>query len=493
MVKTRYVLFAVVLVLSTFLYFRHIFSIKKGYFANSNILKNVNVITNKGNTTTIKINGKTKIELMDPFCKTKVIFNSSQLILFLNRYYNNTNLNYGQYKGLYNSNKKSPLKTLPECYFKNIFIGLNQPITHFISLEDFRENLIKEFENKHSVKVTEKYLCENKRCILKPYPKTVKRPKPEKFVKNTKKVLDEQAVLAELKRLRNDGLQKGDDDLENLKFLNEYLSSEKNVGFKVPNLIHYIWFSCHTFKMSTYLCMLSALKNQNPDFILIHGDCEPEGKYWELFKSAAGEKLKLVKKSPVTQIFGKKISVVEHQADVARLQVVLQVGGIYLDDDVVVLKSLDELRRDNDIVLGEASPISLANGGIIANKNSWFLKRWFQQYQTFNDALWGANSVQTALALWQLFPEEIKVVPVTMMRPNWMEYNMLHHGLMDWSEHYTMHLSTRYMDEFDKSRTLAQFAVLQTTYGEIARFVLWGSSDKLDVRPWILHPDFNKV
>ena len=158
-----------------------------------------------------------------------------------------------------------------------------------------------------------------------------------------------------------------------------------------------------------------------------------------------------------------------------------------------VLKSLDALRRDHGIVLGEASPISVANGGILANKNSWFLKRWFQQYQSFDDSLLGANSVQTALALWQLFPEEVEVVQVRMFRSNWMEYHMLLHGLVDWSDNWTVHLPTRKFVQLDKKRTLSQFARLRTSYGEIARFVFWGSPDLEDVKDWILHPDFDNV
>ena len=42
----------------------------------------------------------------------------------------------------------------------------------------------------------------------------------------------------------------------------------------------------------------------------------------------------------------------EHQSDVARLQTLLEVGGIYMDDDMIILKPLHEL-MNNSIVLGE--------------------------------------------------------------------------------------------------------------------------------------------
>ena len=67
--------------------------------------------------------------------------------------------------------------------------------------------------------------------------------------------------MTELKRLRTDGLLKGDHDLKILIFLNEYLSSHNKAGFKVPNLIHYIWFSCHVFKIPASLCMLSSYED----------------------------------------------------------------------------------------------------------------------------------------------------------------------------------------------------------------------------------------
>jgi len=50
--------------------------------------------------------------------------------------------------------------------------------------------------------------------------------------------------------------------------------------------------------------------------------------------------------------------VVEHKADVVRLQLMLEVGGMYMDTDSVVVKSLDEF-RNKDLVLGQATSLSV--------------------------------------------------------------------------------------------------------------------------------------
>jgi len=54
--------------------------------------------------------------------------------------------------------------------------------------------------------------------------------------------------------------------------------------------------------------------------------------------------LKIVHREPPSQINRKNFSKIYHLSDVARLEILLQHGGIYLDYDVIVVNSLDPLR-----------------------------------------------------------------------------------------------------------------------------------------------------
>ena len=56
------------------------------------------------------------------------------------------------------------------------------------------------------MKVNKKFLCDYRRCVL-----------------NDKKEIDHNAISRELDKMRNVGIQKGDDDLENLYFLKLHL------------------------------------------------------------------------------------------------------------------------------------------------------------------------------------------------------------------------------------------------------------------------------
>jgi len=133
---------------------------------------------------------------------------------------------------------------------------------------------------------------------------------------------------------------------------------------------------------------------------------------------------------------------VEHQADVARLQILLEVGGIYLDEDTYVLKSMDELRV-HEMVLGEEVYYALGNGIILASNNSWFLHRWYFEYQNFNDSKWSESSCYAPWSLWKFFPKTITVIKGKMLRPNWEEVELIYKRLWNWRESYTIHLYAR--------------------------------------------------
>ena len=135
---------------------------------------------------------------------------------------------------------------------------------------------------------------------------------------------------------------------------------------------------------------------------------------------------------------------VEHQSDVARIQILLEVGGIYMDDDVYVLKSLDDLRT-NEMVLGEENYDALANSVIMASKNAWFLHRWYQEYQYFDNSRWSDSSCFVPWAMWRLFPSTITIVKEKMLRPNWEEIHYTYQLLWNWRKSYTIHLYSRFV------------------------------------------------
>ena len=94
------------------------------------------------------------------------------------------------------------------------------------------------------------------------------------------------------------------EQLEALRAQKDYVEIEtpSDTG-SIPNIVHYIWFGCHNFKIHHYLSILSAVKVQQPDKIYFHTDCKPGGTYFPTVE----RHLTVVYRAPPTQVWGQPV------------------------------------------------------------------------------------------------------------------------------------------------------------------------------------------
>ncbi len=203
---------------------------------------------------------------------------------------------------------------------------------------------------------------------------------------------------------------------------------------KTPNTFHYCFgmaedFGGKPFSLIHYLSIVSTAKIQRPDAIYFHYAFEPAGIWWE----RARPYLKLNRITPPSNIFGVELIHPAHRADVVRLQVLLESGGIYVDSDVLSLRSFEPL-RNHPCVLGEQGidgSEGLCNAVILARRNARFLRRWLDGYDPKQslwhgfrskgwDPYWDEMSVKYPAFLAKLYPHELHTVgPRTFFWPNW--------------------------------------------------------------------------
>jgi len=69
-------------------------------------------------------------------------------------------------------------------------------------------------------------------------------------------------------------------------------------------------------------------------------------------------------------------------------------GGIYLDPDVLVLRSFDPLRRMPLTLARESiQPIvTISNGIIVCRPGTVFIRLWLETYRTFSPNVWSYHS-----------------------------------------------------------------------------------------------------
>jgi hypothetical protein len=178
----------------------------------------------------------------------------------------------------------------------------------------------------------------------------------------------------------------------------------------VPSRIHFIFglderFGGKQFSYIHYLAVRSAAKVNEPDEIVLHYTFEPNSQWWDAVKPY----VILNKVTSPTTVFGRSVDSFAHRADILRLDILRNEGGIYLDMDVFCVRSLDPL-RSHKVVMGVEPNVGLCNAVILAEPRAPFLQLWFNRYREFDQTLWNHHSVVIPYRLARLYPQLIHVL-----------------------------------------------------------------------------------
>ena len=143
----------------------------------------------------------------------------------------------------------------------------------------------------------------------------------------------------------------------------------------IPKIFHFIFGlkeQKKEFSIIYYLALKSCLSVNNPDKINFYYKYEPYGSYWDKIK----HKLNLIKVDPPTEIFGIPIKHYAHQADIIRLQALIEEGGIYADIDTIFINKYPKHLYEKDFVMGMQGNEGLCNALMMSQKDSYFAKKW---------------------------------------------------------------------------------------------------------------------
>src|SRR5258708_6871344 len=121
----------------------------------------------------------------------------------------------------------------------------------------------------------------------------------------------------------------------------------------IPNVIHFIFgfapdFGGKPFSLVHYLAVKSAYMVNKPDCINLFCQHEPQGEWWEKAKRYVN----VVRVAPPEEVFGVRLYHFAHKADVMRLQVLMDQGGIYLDMDIICVRPFTPL-LGHSFVMGQ--------------------------------------------------------------------------------------------------------------------------------------------
>ena len=206
------------------------------------------------------------------------------------------------------------------------------------------------------------------------------------------------------------------------------------------------------FQLINYLVLLSARKHIKPDILFVHYSIEPIGYWWLKAKQDIELNLTLHRIPQITSIYNHPLYHHAHRGDIARLEILNKYGGIYLDLDVLVLKSFAKLIANSyqvDAIFAWENKEfnAICNAVIIAPINSKFLQRIYQSYQSFNSSCWACHSVMLTGQLANIYPNEVHVLPSkAFFTPSWSNIEELYlFNKYNFQDNYACHLWNSYI------------------------------------------------
>ena len=165
-------------------------------------------------------------------------------------------------------------------------------------------------------------------------------------------------------------------------------------------------------------------------------------------------------------------------ADYDKVKILIEQGGIYLDLDVMVVRSFDEVRKYGCTV-GLEDHIKVCSGVIICAKEHRFLYVWldtyYDDYEQYKD-IWAFHAGNVPSVLVKRYPHLVHVEPYNFHVPNYkpegLEY-IWGNKTFAWKEHYAVHTWIR--KSLLPLPTEISILTMNSTYGEMARQVFYGT------------------
>jgi FkbM family methyltransferase len=150
---------------------------------------------------------------------------------------------------------------------------------------------------------------------------------------------------------------------------------------EIPKIIHILFFGETDFYNFHHRCIHSMLQYM-PDYeIWIHNSKEPvNNKYWDDIKKHI-----TIKKTEVPQQYdGYDLKYFQYKADVLRLEVLYNYGGVYLDLDMLIVKPFHDVFKSGHsfyISKEKQGQDCLINAFLASKPKNEFIKLWLNEFK----------------------------------------------------------------------------------------------------------------
>lgn len=187
-----------------------------------------------------------------------------------------------------------------------------------------------------------------------------------------------------------------DSDSELPDFIKE--SSVANLGMlypadpcsHIPKIIHLLYFGETEFYNFHHRCISSMIMYMPEYEIWIYNAREPpaENQYWQDIRNH--KRVRIIKMTPPDYYDGFELKHFQYKADVVRLELIYEHGGVYLDIDMLIIRPFHEIfetghsfyiSEEREGANGRGSG-PLINAFLAAKPKNGFIKLWLNEFKS---------------------------------------------------------------------------------------------------------------
>ena len=213
---------------------------------------------------------------------------------------------------------------------------------------------------------------------------------PDAAIKQFEEIVDTPSPSNTL----NGGINDSESELPD--FIKE--SSVANLGMlyqpdpcsHIPKIIHLLYFGETEFYNFHHRCIFSMILYMPEYEIRIYNTIEPpvENKYWQDVRNH--KRVSIIKMNPPEFYDGFELKHFQYKADVARLELLYEHGGVYLDIDMLIIRPFHEvfetghsfyISEERQGANGQGSG-PLINAFLAAKPKNGFIKLWLNEFKS---------------------------------------------------------------------------------------------------------------
>ena len=269
----------------------------------------------------------------------------------------------------------------------------------------------------------------------------------------------------------------------------------------IPNIVHMIFLDKRPLQRFAFLGILTVFNKVNPITLFIHCTHAPHGEFWIMIQEMheIAKRIVIVNVNQPISIFSHTPASNDfaHQSDIVRLNILMNFGGIYIDSDMIVLRSFEDL-LNSTFTIGLQTYTNFCNGFIISHRNSRFLRVWYDSYRNVDFSCWDCQSSQYPSKLWLNMTNEVTALNVESFYDPSFSRQDIHELFQEnkfkparirspYSGKYGQHLwhsipiATKYL----RLHRFDHVCNSTSIYNEMLRYALHGSEWLIKTCPWL--------